>query len=141
MMHVTAFSDSSSLLPPSENNQVRFGTKEVGTVETSVRRLDDYRREHDRPFPDLIKLDVQGYELEVLTGAEECLASAKAVIAEVSFVDYYEGQAEFHEVVGFLARFGLFLQVLGVQTPVGTVLQQADALFLKRDMHNGPAVR
>jgi FkbM family methyltransferase len=131
VMHVMDFSDASSLLPPAPMSRVHFGVSESASVELMVRRLDDYRLEHSLPIPDLLKLDVQGYELEVLRGAPQTLAAAKAVIAEVSFVEYYVGQCMFHEVTAFMAEHGLFLVALGVQTPLGKELAQTDVLFLR----------
>jgi FkbM family methyltransferase len=131
-LHVTEYSDESSLLPPSETGRVHFGTREVNRIPLQIFRLDDYRRAKHLPFPDLIKLDIQGYELEALRGGTECLGSAKAVIAEVSFVEYYEGQCLFHDVVGFLAACQFFVRAFGVNTPTGETLGQTDVLFMRR---------
>jgi FkbM family methyltransferase len=131
-LRVTDFSDASSLLPLAEASRLHFALKEVETVATIVRRLDDYRKEAALPLPDLIKLDVQGYELEVVRGGEECLRQAKAVITEVSFINYYEGQCFFHELVEFLGGFGLFVTAFGVNTPLGKVVNQTDVLFTRR---------
>ena len=116
---------------PSAATQSKFGVREVEQINVEVRRLDDYRLEHQLPFPDLLKLDVQGYELQVLNGGAECLQRVKAVIAEVSFVEFYERQCFFHEVVGKLSQFGLFVRAFGVNTPLGAVIEQTDVLFLR----------
>lgn len=131
-MRVTAFSDSSSVLRPTEINRRHFGTREITQVPVVVRRLDDYCQESLLPLPDLIKVDVQGYELEVFKGAEGCLRSAKAVIVEASFADYYEDQPLFGEVVEFLGRFNLQLAALGSETATGVPLRQADMLFVRQ---------
>ena len=130
-LRITDFSDASSLLPLASESRKEFGLKEVDSVEVPVRRLDDFRRENSLPFPDLVKLDVQGWELEVLKGAPESLAHAKAIIAEVSFREYYERQCLFHELVHLLADAGLFLAMLGEYTQKGVPLRQADVLFLR----------
>ncbi len=53
------------------------------SVEVDVITLDDYA-ERTHTHPDLIKIDVEGHEREVLSGAEELLAAARpTVIAEV----------------------------------------------------------
>lgn len=133
VMHVTDFSDASSLLPPGAAGAAQPGMSEVRQVAVPVHRLDDYRQDKGLPWPDLIKLDIQGYELEALRGAPQCLAAAKAVIAEVSFIAYYERQCLFHDLVQHLAGAGLFLTALGATTPTGRPLGQADALFMRRD--------
>jgi FkbM family methyltransferase len=132
MLRITDFSDASSLLPLAPESRKEFGLKEVDSVEVPVSRLDDLRQKKSLPFPDLIKLDVQGWELEVLKGAPESLAHAKAIIAEVSFREYYERQCLFHELVHHLADAGLFLAMLGEHTQKGVPLRQADVLFLRK---------
>jgi FkbM family methyltransferase len=131
MIHLTNFSDASSLLTPAAASRILFGVQEVAQVGVQVRRLDDYRVERQLPHPDLLKLDIQGYELEALKGATECLQNVKAVITEVSFIEYYESQCFFHEVVGHLAEFGLFVRAFGANTPVGSVIKQTDVLFTR----------
>jgi FkbM family methyltransferase len=130
MLYVTGFSDETSMLRPAEAGRKHFGTHEIAQVSTRVWRLDDYRRNQQLPFPDLLKLDVQGYELEILKGAAECLSRAKAVLTEVSFVELYEGQCLFHEIVGHLAQRGFFLRAFAANTPSGAALIQTDALFM-----------
>jgi len=134
--HITDFSDASSLLQPNETSRSHFGVQEVERLPIQVFRLDDYRREKQLAWPDLIKLDIQGFELEALKGAPECLKSVRAVIAEVSFIEYYEGQCLFHDVVGYLAKSGLFLRAFGINTPTGKPVGQTDVLFL-RDASSG----
>jgi len=61
------------------NLQVR----EIATV-----RLDTLAAREQLPAPDLVKIDVQGAELEVLAGASATLAGASVLVVEVSLVDY-----------------------------------------------------
>ena len=129
---VTDISDASSLLPLAQIGQAEFSVKEIDRVGVQVFRLDDFRSQQGLQFPELIKLDVQGYELEVLKGATECLRHTKALVVEVSFAEYYDGQCLFHELIGFLAEFGLFVAALGAHTPTGVMLSQTDVLFLRR---------
>jgi hypothetical protein len=126
-LHVTDFSDASSLLPLAEASCSHFVLTEVGVVPTEVRKPDDFRKEFGLPNPDL-----QGYELEVLKGARDCLRTAKAVISEGRFLEYYQGQCLFHDLVAFLADYGLFVNAVGVNTPLGRTIDQTDVLFTRR---------
>jgi FkbM family methyltransferase len=77
---------SSSLLPMDERlPQIEPRTAYVGTQECTVETLDDLGpralRSADRAF---LKLDVQGYELEALLGAEQTLRQVEAVEVELS---------------------------------------------------------
>ena len=56
--------------------------------------------------PALLKIDVQGYELEVLKGCADLLASFKYVLIEGSYVELYEGQALKDEIIQYLDLAG-----------------------------------
>ena len=132
-MVITDFADASSLLPLAELSEQQFGLKEDRRESVQLTTLDHLvaKRSLHRP-PDLIKLDVQGYELEVLRGAEQCLATTRAVLCEVSFQSYYVGQPLFDEVLAFLTDRGFALHAFGPNLGLGTPLTQTDALFLRR---------
>lgn len=82
-------------------------------------------------MPKLLKLDVQGCEMEVLKGATRSLKHAKALITEVSFREFYKGQCRFDQVVSCLAAQGFFVHAIGQGTALGKPLVQSDVLFLK----------
>jgi FkbM family methyltransferase len=130
-MHVMNFSDASSLLEPTAAGLDEFKIKPAVTQPVSVVTLDAVATKVQLPLPDLIKLDVQGYELEVLRGGQECLRHSRAVLTEVSFKAFYVGQPLFHDVVAFLAGRGFVLHALGEGTALGAPLIQTDALFLR----------
>jgi FkbM family methyltransferase len=131
VMNITNFSDASSLLKPIEACQYQPEVETVTQREILVARLDDYVSENCLPLPDLIKLDVQGYELEVLRGGLGPLTNARAVISEVSFVEYYAGQCSFPDLASFCAGFSFLVAAFGKGTALGKPLTQADVLFLK----------
>ena len=89
----------------------------------------------DTPFaaPDFLKLDVQGYELEILKGAERTLTSAEAVLMEVNFIDIHSGAPLFHEVVSFMAEREFRLYDIGTffRRPYDAALWQADVVFVR----------
>lgn len=129
-LHVTSFSDASSLLPLAQAGETQWHIHEVAREPVPVERLDDWQQRGGHPRPSLIKLDVQGFELSVLRGATHCLDHAGAVLVEVSVRAFYEGQCLFHDVAGFLASRGFTLYAFGHGTAVGRPLVQADALFV-----------
>ncbi|MGE5503747.1 MAG: FkbM family methyltransferase [Actinomycetota bacterium] len=85
------------------------------------------------PFQ-LVKLDVQGAELDVLAGAPGVVEAAELIVAEISVVDYNLGAPSAADVIAFLdARgFALFDLFPMARTPDGALLQ-TDALFLRKD--------
>lgn len=104
VIHVSAHDDSSSLLPITEEQDALFpGTAEVGIESIQVARLSDCLQEEIQK-PALLKLDVQGYELQALEGCEDLLLLFDWVYAECSFLELYEGQALADEVIAWLRQ-------------------------------------
>lgn len=115
-LHISKADDSSSLLPIGKGQSTAFpGTEEVGVVTVRAARLDAELDAAEIARPALLKIDVQGGELQVLRGATGVLAHIDAVMVECSFVELYEGQPLAHEIVMFLAEYGL--RLYGAGTP------------------------
>lgn len=140
-MHVSARDDSSSLLPIGPEQVRQFpGTHAVGAEPVATARLDQLLHPHDLPGPALLKIDVQGGELETLRGAGALLAAFDHIYVEASFAALYQGQPLAGEVVEHLQAQGFVLA--GTFNPVfrkdGTPVQ-ADFLFRRADVPADPA--
>ena len=77
--------------------------------EVRMRRLDDVV-EGEPPFG--LKIDTEGYELEVLKGGEDTLAMTRFLIMEVRFRKSFEGSYSFAEVIGFLSERGFAVSAI-----------------------------
>jgi FkbM family methyltransferase len=89
-MHRNVFVPSSSVLPMAALHESAFPyTKGSEVVRVGMCALDEFDQEIVPPA--LLKIDVQGYELEVLKGAGEWLTSFASVVLEVSHETLYEG--------------------------------------------------
>lgn len=60
-------------------------------------------------WPDLIKMDIQGAELDVIKGSPKAFASAKDVILEAQHVDYNEGAPKADEIIAYMKTIGFEL--------------------------------
>lgn len=70
-MHVSGRDDSLSLLPISPLQEKIFsGTREVAMVDVMVSPLNVFIDKKDIVAPAMLKLDVQGFELDALRGCE-----------------------------------------------------------------------
>jgi FkbM family methyltransferase len=100
------------------------------TLKQKTRSLDTILT--DLPPPDLIKIDVQGYELEVFKGGEVALGAAQAVIIEVSLIEINEGAPLFHEVVDFMFQRGFVaFDIFEIhRRPLDNSMNQIDVVFV-----------
>jgi FkbM family methyltransferase len=77
----------------------------VGTTDVPVTTLDAFAASASLDFVHVLKTDTQGFDLEVLRGAETLLANGKIGIiqTEVNLADLYEGQATFDSLYRHMA--------------------------------------
>jgi FkbM family methyltransferase len=97
--------------------------------------LDSLVRETSSRGSFLVKIDTQGAELEVLTGAEDVLGDAIAVVLEVSFMPFFMGGHEVGDVVRTMQERGFvpYDVVEPLYRPLDGALAQADAVFVPDD--------
>lgn len=73
-------------------------------------RYDQLHREGQVPAPDAIKVDVEGYEYQVLTGFGNLLDGVIGIEAEAWLYPVFKHQKLLHDLVGLLASFDLHLR-------------------------------
>ena len=63
-------------------------------------KLDDYVRENKIKFIDILKIDTQGYELEILKGSLNAIKNKKinCIILEIILSDTYNKNFSFYEI-------------------------------------------
>jgi hypothetical protein len=114
--------------------------KGVQEVVRRMQTLDTVLAEAGMAGVDLIKLDVQGYELEVLKGAAKSLKTMQAVLMEVSLIEMYQGNPLLHDVVAFMQQqdFVTYDICSLMRRPLDSALAQVDMIFVPR---SSPLVR
>ncbi len=104
-LHVAANSVSSSLLGIRQTHLDAAPDAAPRTAEpVVVKRLDDVVDAGQTRL--WLKIDTQGFELQVLRGARQTLAHTQVLQAELSLASLYEGQANFLEVLQHLEDAG-----------------------------------
>lgn len=91
-----------------ENQQISGGNYYGDGNKFRVRgmTLDTVRRFNNFPLPNLIKMDVQGAELDIIRGATKCLEHADDLILELQDVDYNMGAPKSKDVIDYLREIG-----------------------------------
>lgn len=133
VIHHHAYSQSSSILTLGEYVKTIYPFTAEETPETiTIKRLDDVLRGLELQDNILIKIDVQGFELQVLRGGVETVRRAKVLIIETSFQEFYDGQALFHDIYEFLRSQGFaYIGSLEVErSPLDGQILQENSVFV-----------
>jgi FkbM family methyltransferase len=103
-----------------------------------MHKLDSIIESKSIPYPDFMKLDTQGSELMILSGATKCLSHTQVVLMEVSIHQYNEGAPLIFDYLKFMDEQGFVvfdiaaLNYLEFGSKKG-ILNQVDLLFCKKD--------
>lgn len=130
-MYIASNSDSSSLLQMGNLHKQEFSGIDIAQqILVNCVRLDDYVRDYQLPLPNVVKIDVQGYENKVLQGGEKTIKHADYCFLEMNFEPLYIGSAIFDDTYQLMKEMGFSL--IGVTKPTigasGSALQ-VDGLF------------
>ena len=140
VLHVTRADDSSSLLPSTDFQATTVpGTVKVGELTVTTNRLDALFDPAELQRPVLLKIDVQGTELQVLRGAGALLDTIDTILVECSFQILYEGQALADDAISLMHSHGYRLaSVVSPTTDAHGRLIQADLVFERRALPTAP---
>lgn len=120
------------------------------TVQVSTERLDTICNQRNLR-PDVIKIDTQGYELNILKGSGSVLDTVKFVELEVEFNEQYKDQPLFSDVDLFMRSRGFALLGLrrtywrrqvtraDLRSPFGGQIVHGDVLYYNDKLLKDPA--
>lgn len=138
--HVNEHTPSSSVLPLLPEHEMEFQhARRTTPLDVEVGTLDDLIPAIGPKRPCLLKIDVQGYELEVLSGGLRFLQSVDHVIVECSVRPLYEGAPLAEEVILTMSKEGFSLADIGgdLRESVSRRALQFDLQF-SRSTRRGP---
>jgi hypothetical protein len=137
-IYVSENSESSSLLKilPKHTN-LKPLSKAISTEKINIQKLDNFYKSFEELQKNIfLKIDTQGYEMEVLKGAKMTLELITALIVEVSLVKLYDNQPSWLEIVNFLKEKNFIVwsidRVMG-DTNTGEIFQ-LDITFVKKKL-------
>lgn len=96
-------------LEDSGENPFQGDRNRVKSTETvTIKTVDDFISSNQFERVDLLKIDTQGFDFQVLKGAEDSIKSGKInyIFLEMNFVPMYEGQGGASELIAYLDNLG-----------------------------------
>ena len=123
----------SSFLPPKDESKQRQGKQR----DIEIITIDALIEANKIKIPELIKMDIQGFELTALKGAKKTFGQTEVYILETSLFSFSDvpGMPVFSDVVSFmLERNYVVYDFPGfTRRPLDGALGQCDVCFVKRD--------
>lgn len=128
------YNHSSSFFEISNENK-NFPSSKTKKIEVQIDTLDNIIHTFEIKRPSLLKLDVQGYEMEVLKGGVEAISSnIDFIIVEANFENLYRGQPTFTALNKFLNNNNFELKtLLDFNMGNNNSYIEADYLYVKKN--------
>ena len=130
-----------SLLPRPDGG-FRYYVKDsenTGQIEVPTATLDSFCEKTKISTIDILKIDVEGAELKVLTGASGLLSNqaVKLIYTEVMFIAHYRQGCLFHEVANFLSNYNYSLfNLYNLKRGANGQLRWGNAIFINRRLRS-----
>lgn len=120
----------SSLLKEAEGAAVDGAARSVPVI-----TIDEECARRSLSGPYLLKVDVQGAELQVLAGATRILQETEAIVLEVSLFGSLIGGPQFYDIVPWMKQSGFVAYDIfgGHYRPLDGALAQVDMIFVRED--------
>lgn len=133
VIHRNTSSGASSILEMDlDARKIYPKLREIDSFEVPIVTLDHALSINNMRRPILLKLDLQGYELEALRGAPKTLVEIDYVLMEASFRRTYRNEPTFNDLYDLMRDSGLlFVKPLDYLEDNYGALSQIDALFVR----------
>ncbi len=134
-INIARSSDISSLLNFSDKLISMYKHSEkVGEERIVIKKLKNCLKKKDIQKPSLLKLDVQGYEIEALKGCEELLKCFDYIYVECSFVELYKKQPLYRNINKWLKKRNfVYVKKFNSSYDFNNKIIQADCFFKRSD--------
>jgi len=131
---ITSRMDSSSFLKVVSNTNKSKNYSVIEKRDIKVSTLDEIFLNEKISHPILIKMDVQGYELEVLKGANDLLKKTDYLLLEVSENEMYQNQPTEKIIIEYLKELNFEIFKANNWLSIkNTNFKQRDILFYKNN--------
>jgi len=117
-----------------KENSNSFTGDEYYSIQILTQTLDKVVEKHKLTDIDIIKIDVQGAEKDVILGGIRTVRSCKAIILELSIVEYNQGAPQILEILNFMDQisFKIYDIIELHYDPNNNSLLQIDIIFIHK---------
>lgn len=131
--------DSISLMEAKKNNEIKT-YREKFNIETVIKmsRGDQYMNSKDIKNINLLKIDVQGYEPQVISGFDNRIRNIEVILTELNFYDFYEKSLSFYDIEKYLIPNGFRLYDIShiSKNPMNGRTDWVDIIYLNKNFQN-----
>lgn len=116
--------------------QEAMGEKADGHKEfVKIITLDSIFVDKKLETPTLLKIDVQGTELDVLRGFKKHIKLVDVIVLEASAFKFMKGSPEIYDIISFMKNYEFVVYdiVIGWYRPLDNALGQIDIFFVKEN--------
>ena len=128
-------SSSDKLNSLNKPNKRAWGFEKTESLKVQTITIDDFCTENNIYHIDILKLDVQGSELDVIEGAKSMLSAAKIglIYIEWQVVPLYENHHKFYKIAEILAKYDYhFFNIYNINEARSGQLRWADAIYTSK---------
>ena len=136
-LYVSKFSNLNSLQRPNER---AWGFTDKKSVDVETTTIDHFCNKNDIKHIDILKLDVQGSELDVLLGSKTILekGNISLVYVEWQVVPLYENHHKYYKIAEFLAGFEYeFFNLYNINEARSGQIRWGDAIYTSKKLRKG----
>ena len=98
--------------------------------------LDNIVEQNNLPFPNFIKIDTQGSEIDILKGAKRVISNCKLIYLECPIIEYNFGSPNLDQYIKYLDSIDFIPYDICEVHYIDKMLVQIDILFIKKSIFN-----
>ena len=114
--------------------QTNFYKKNLISVLKKTNTLDDIVTKNNLPFPDFIKIDTQGSEIDILKGGKKVVENCNIILLECPIIQYNLGSPNLSEYIEYLNLINFVPYDICETHNIDKVLIQIDILFVRKSI-------
>ena len=96
--------------------------------------MNEIQKKNQIPFPDFLKIDTQGSEIDILRGGNEILNNCKIILLECPIISYNSGAPTLNDYIKYLDSINYLPFEITEMHYLDKVLAQIDIAFLKKNI-------